>query len=62
MRMCECLFSLEIQTAGWISTKFGTKVVLEGEGSWLGFKPVPPTLQVQGPKWVSGLPLEPQHF
>ena len=43
-----CLFSIEIQTAGRIGTKFGTEVVLEGgkvlgggvrrnyvEGKWL---------------------------
>ena len=30
-----CLFSIEIQTAGWIWTKFGTEVVLEG-GRFLG--------------------------
>ena len=29
------VFSIEIQTAGWIGTKFGTEVVLEG-GKVLG--------------------------
>ena len=29
-----CLFSKEIQMAGRIGMKFGTEVVLEGEGSW----------------------------
>ena len=33
--MYVCLFSIEIQTAGWIGTKFGTEVVLEG-GKVLG--------------------------
>ena len=28
--VCVCLFSIEIQTAGRIGTKFGTQVVLEG--------------------------------
>ena len=32
--MFVCLFSIEIQTAAWIGMKFGTEVVLEGEGSW----------------------------
>ena len=37
-----CLFvSIEIQTAGQIRTKFGTDVVLEGEGSWVFFDLVP---------------------
>ena len=42
--MYVCLFSIEIQTAGWIGMKFGTEVVLEG-GKVLGgggFDPVPP--------------------
>ena len=30
-----CLFSIEIQTAGRIGTKFGTEVVLEGGGRFL---------------------------
>ena len=34
--VCVCLFSIEIQTAGRIGTKFGTEVVLEG-GKVLGF-------------------------
>ena len=29
-----CLFSIKIQTAGRIGMKFGTEVVLKGEGSW----------------------------
>ena len=33
--MCVCLFSIEIQTARLIGTKFGTEVVLEG-GKVLG--------------------------
>ena len=35
MCLCVCLFSIEIQTAGRIGTKFGTEVVLEG-GKVLG--------------------------
>ena len=35
MCLCVCLFSIEIQTAGRIGTKFGTEVVLE-EGKGLG--------------------------
>ena len=39
---CVCLFSIEIQMAGWIGTKFGTEVVLEG-GRFLGeFRPGTP--------------------
>ena len=30
-----CVFSIEIHMAGWIETKFGTEVVLEG-GRFLG--------------------------
>ena len=30
-----CVFSIEIQTAGRIGTKFGTEVVLEGGGRFL---------------------------
>ena len=39
-----CLFSIEIQTAGQIGTKFGTEVVLEGGRFWggAGFDLVPP--------------------
>ena len=33
--VCVCLFSIEIQTAGRIGTKFGTEMVLEG-GKVLG--------------------------
>ena len=33
--MCVCMFSMEIQTPGWILMKFGTEVVLEG-GKVLG--------------------------
>ena len=42
--MSVCLFSIEIQTAGWIWTKFGTEVVLEG-GRFLGggVNMLPPT-------------------
>ena len=39
---CVCLFSKEIQTAGWIRMKFGKEVVLKGEGSWWFFDPIPP--------------------
>ena len=45
---CVCLFSKEIQTAGWIRMKFGKEVVLKGEGSWWIFDPIPP------PPWVQG--------
>ena len=30
-RLCVCLFSIEIQTAGWIRMKFGMEVVLKGK-------------------------------
>ena len=44
--VCVCLFSIEIQTAGRIGTKFGMEVVLEG-GKVLGgvsaWYPHPPT-------------------
>ena len=40
---CVCLFSKEIQTAGWIRMKFGKEVVLKGEGSWWIFDPIPPS-------------------
>ena len=40
--VCVCLFSIEIQTAGRIGTKFGTEVVLEGGRFLGGFDPVPP--------------------
>ena len=33
--VCVCVFSIEIQTAGRIGTKFGTEVVLEGGGRFL---------------------------
>ena len=33
--VCVCLFSIEIETAGQIGTKFGTEVVLKG-GTVLG--------------------------
>ena len=55
-----CVFSIEIQTAGWIGMKFGTEVVLEG-GRFLGgggsFDPVPPppgTGCVKGVRGASG--------
>ena len=52
-----CLFSIEIQTAGRIGTKFGTEVVLEG-GRFLGFfdpVPHPPgTGCVKGVRGASG--------
>ena len=38
-----CLFSIEIQTAGRIGTKFGTEVVLEGGKVLGGFRPGTPT-------------------
>ena len=54
---CVCLFSIEIQMAGQIGTKFGTEVVLEG-GRFLGFfDPVP---HPPGTGCVKGVPLEPQ--
>ena len=37
-------------------------VILEGEGSWVGFHPVPSTPKVLDPKRESGVPLEPQPF
>ena len=37
-----CLFSIEIQAAGWIGMKFGKEVVLKGGGSWGHFNPIPP--------------------
>ena len=41
--VCVCVFSIEIQTAGWNGTKFGMEVVLEG-GRFLGvFRPGTPT-------------------
>ena len=47
-----CLFSIEIQTAGRIGTKFGTEVVLEG-GKVLGrvlarYPPPPGTGCIKG--------------
>ena len=54
-----CLFSIEIQTAGRIGTKFGTEVVLEG-GKVLGgvstrYPPPPPgTGCVKGVRGASG--------
>ena len=54
-----CLFSIEIQTAGRIGTKFGTEVVLEG-GKVLGVffltqYPTPPgTGCVKGVRGASG--------
>ena len=38
-----CLFSIEIQTAGRIGTKFGTEVVLKGGKVLRGFRPGTPT-------------------
>ena len=38
-----CVFSIEIQTAGRIGTKFGTQVVLEGGKVLGGFRPGTPT-------------------
>ena len=32
--MSVCVFSIEIQTAGWIGMKFGMEVVLEGGRFW----------------------------
>ena len=34
--MCVCLFSIEIQTPGWVGMKFGKEAVLEGR-KILGF-------------------------
>ena len=51
--VCVCLFSIEIQTTGQIGMKFGTEVVLVGEGSWSGYDPIVPTHRY-------GVPLEPQ--
>ena len=47
-----CLFSIEIQTAGRIGTKFGMEVVLEG-GKVLGY-PVPHPLGTGCVKGVQG--------
>ena len=57
---CVCLFSIEIQTAGRIQTKFGTKVVLEGGKVLGGFQPG--TTHPKGMVYVKGyrVPLEPQ--
>ena len=41
--MSVCVFSIEIQTAGQIGTKFGTEVVLEGGKVLGGFRPGTPT-------------------
>ena len=60
--MFECVLSIEISTVGWILTKFCMDVILEGEGSWVGFHPVHSTPKVWGPKRESGMPLEPQPF
>ena len=38
-----CLFSIEIQMAGPIGTKFGTEVILEGGKVLWGFRPGTPT-------------------
>ena len=56
--MCVCLFSIEIQTAGRIGTKFGTQVVLE-EGKDLGgvstrYPHPPGTGCVKGVRGASG--------
>ena len=51
---CVCLFSKEIQTAGWIRMKFGKEVVLKGEGSWWIFDPIPPPLGTGCVKGVLG--------
>ena len=42
------LLSIEIQTAVWIWMKFGTEVVLEGEGSWGSFNPPPGSVVHKG--------------
>ena len=34
-----CVFSIEIQTAGWIQMKFGMEVVLGGGKVFGGFNP-----------------------
>ena len=58
MCVCVCLFSIEIQTAGRIGTKFGTEVVLEG-GKVLGgvstrYPHPPGTGCVKGVRGASG--------
>ena len=40
--MYVCMFSIEIQTAGRIFTKFGTEVVLKGRKVLGGFQPGTP--------------------
>ena len=42
--MCVCLFSIEIQNAGWIGIKFGTEEVLVVRRFWffLTWYPPPP--------------------
>ena len=35
-----CVYSIEMQTVGEIAMKFGTEVVLKGEGFWVGFDPI----------------------
>ena len=56
--LCVCLFSIEIQTAGRIGTKFGTEVVLEG-GRFLGggltrYPPPPGMGYIKGVQGASG--------
>ena len=56
--VCVCVFSIEIQTAGRIGTKFGTEVALEG-GKVLGgvsarYPHPPGTGGVQGVRGASG--------
>ena len=53
--MCVCLFSIEIQTAGRIGTKFGTEVVLEGGKVLGGFWPVPPLPTPPGMGCIKGV-------
>ena len=53
-----CMFSIEIQTAGWILTKFGMEVALEGVRLLGFFALVLPTQWVRGPKRVFWVPLK----
>ena len=50
------MFPIEIQTAGHISTKFGTHVFLEGKKILGGFNPVPLT-PCQDLRWAKGGPV-----
>ena len=54
MCLSVCVFSIEIQTAGWIGMKFGTEVVLDG-GKVLGGGGQPSTPHPQGMGCVKGV-------